>query len=80
LSCTETGNTITASSGLGAKEIDFTLNERDGALLFVGEQNFDIFRISSGTLYFGLDELGLDGTTIANRPIDLNFTSPIERN
>jgi len=73
------GNTITASSGLGAKEIDFTLNERDGVLIFVGEQNFDIFRISSGTLYFGLDDFGLfDGTTPANRPIDLDFNSPVD--
>lgn len=64
------GNAMTTSSGLSAKEIDVTLLKIDGAGVSINV--YDIYRIDGEKLYFGDDSL-LDATSVANRPIDLDF-------
>ncbi|VAW89541.1 hypothetical protein MNBD_GAMMA18-484 [hydrothermal vent metagenome] len=73
-------NSITASSGLSAKEIDVTIlviNGSDASITF-----YDIFRIDGDKLYFGdageydenEDDWEYSGITEEKRPIDLDFS------
>lgn len=60
------GNSLTTSSGLPAREIDsFSPNE---------DPEYDIYHISSGKLYFGDYTAVKDGSSPANRPVDLDFS------
>ncbi len=66
----EIGNTITTSSGLSAKNIDFHQLKENG--LDVNRNIFSIFQKDNETLYLG-DNNSADGKTSANRHIVLDF-------
>ena len=60
------GNSLTTSSGLPAREIDlFSPNE---------DPEYDIYNISNAKLYLGDFTAEKNGTSAANRPVDLDFS------
>jgi len=67
-----TGSQITTSSGLNAAELNLIQLKKEG--IDIDQKWYDIYRINEGKLYFGDTEGSNDGRSIANRPVDLDFT------